>query len=254
LSSKSNFNLILTVLTFTLGACATMKPLLGIQNPSTPPDPIANPFSHYPSNGRDTSQSMILRTKTGDRSVEVEFPNNTEQLSELTLPLSSNYRDRLRRPASSNETDGPMPLDETYKNHPSSPSDYEITHNLPSHIPDLATRQMEIEKTLHLTPIENPLLDDSKTPSYLATVDRIKQLYNNSRFEAALLEIDDLLKQNQNDPTLYQMQGTLLDRLGHRTSALKSWQQSLKLNPSDHSLKKFIQQKETQAIMGSGSP
>jgi tetratricopeptide (TPR) repeat protein len=231
------FDLILLSAAVALAGCAvTMRER---QNP------ISNPFYEYHGgvNG-DSGQNIILRTKKGDRSVEVELPGDAQSMSDFVLPVSPAFKDAARAPAAEEGA-----IDDTYKGHAATLSDREITSNFPHGSAEDDARRQDIEKGLNLLPSDDTNSTEG-SPSYLANTDRIKQLYKSSRYEAALLEIDGMLHQYQTDPKLYEMRGTLLDRLGRRELALKSWNQALRLNPKNQTLKKFIERKELRASGG----
>jgi len=207
--------------------------------------PIANPFYAYRGgvNG-DPSQNIILRTKKGDRSVELELPGDAQSLSDFVLPVSPAFRDTGRSPASEEAS-----IDETYKDRAPGYSDREITQTFPQGLAEDEGKRREIEKGLNLTPSDDSNPTEG-SPSYLAATDRIKQLYKSGRFEAALLEIDEIIRQFQTDGRLYEMRGTLLDRLGRRELALKSWKQALRFEPKNQSLRRFIERKELSSTAG----
>ena len=87
--------------------------------------------------------------------------------------------------------------------------------------------------------------------SYLAALDHIKQLYKGARYEAALLEIDELVRAYPTDPKIYEMRGTLLDRLGRGDLAIKSWNQALRFDPGNQSLRRFIERKQQKRSLAS---
>ena len=87
--------------------------------------------------------------------------------------------------------------------------------------------------------------------SYLAKVDVIKQLFRGSRYEAALIETDSLIKLYPTNAKLYEMRGTLLDRLGYPDLALRSWKQALEFEPRMLSLKRLIEKREAQRSVAS---
>lgn len=224
--------------------------------------PIANPFYSYQGKTKgDPGQTMILRTKKGDRSVELEIPGDSERLSEFVLPLSPAFKDSGRFPASHRgnggstgsddriESEGTGGLDDSYKNHSTSQSDREITQSFSHGSLEDQSKLREIEKGLNLNASE----DDSPAEgnqSYLASLDHIKQLYKATRYEAALLEIDEMVRLYQTDSRLYEMRGTLLERLGRRELAMKSWSQALRFDPKNEVLRKFIDRKQFRSAAG----
>lgn len=56
--------------------------------------PIQNPFGDvYPGAAADPNQALILRTKKGDRSVEVQMPGSAAQMSDFVIPVSPAFQD-----------------------------------------------------------------------------------------------------------------------------------------------------------------
>ena len=246
--SKRDF-LILIVIAELLAGCSSMKSMLGTQVDQK--KPISNPFADYRrSDGiGDSSQNIILRTKKGDRSVEVELPSEAERLSDFVVPVSPAFQEKGRGLASSNSPQ--ENLDETYKEHAPTASDREITAKFPQSMAEDETRRLQLEQSLNLGPTNEDTLS-STSPSYLARLDRIKQLYRLNRYEVALLETDEMIKSYQTDAKLHEMRGTLLDRLGRREMALKSWRQALRFDPQNESLKRFIDRKQLPRNLAGG--
>lgn len=223
-----------------LSNCSSVRPVLGM-NYTDSTKPISNPFGNYRGNQDNPNQTMILRTKKGDRSVELQIPGGMQDLTEFVLPVSPAFKDLGDSSAS---TAGPNGIDETYKNHPATMSDREITNSFPHGTLEDEQRRKDIEQGLNLVPNEDDSPNSSDT-SYLAGVDRVKQLYRLARFEAALLETDEMIRQYQTDAHLFEMRGTLLDRLGRRELALEAWNQALRFNPKNNTLRKFIDRKQS---------
>jgi len=71
----------------------------------------------------------------------------------------------------------------------------------------------------------------------------VKQLYRVARYEAALLEVDELLVVYPTDSKIHEMRGTLLDRLGRTDLAIRSWNQAIRLNPGNESLRRFVERR-----------
>jgi hypothetical protein len=214
--------------------------------------PIANPFFDYRSGTKDAAQTMILRTKKGDRSVELELPGDSQRLSDFVLPVSPAFKNSGRNPSSEDSAQGSEEIvgsDQSYKTRAPSMTDHEIVKEFPQGLAEDEGKRREIEQSLNLTPSEDDVLSQA-TPSYLAVLDHIKQLYRSARYEAALLEIDETVRLFPTDPKLYEMRGTLLDRLGKRDLALKSWNQALRFNTKNQRLKRFIERKQIHSLAG----
>jgi tetratricopeptide (TPR) repeat protein len=219
--------------------CSSLKTFFAVEEKSQRNTPIINPFDNY-SPSASHKENIVLRTKKGDRSVEVELPGGTADMTDFVMPVSPAFKDApTRSPAG-----GAMDVDETYKDRTPSISDREITGNLPQVNGENDVDRREIETGLGVIPSEDSVPSSDK--SYLASIDLIKQLYKHARFEAALLEVDGLLRSYPTDARLYEMRGTLLERVGRTELALKSWNQALQLNPRNESLRRFIERKSAK--------
>src|SRR4051812_9560923 len=78
-----------------LSGCASMKSVFAVNPPSGATGPIHNPFGdQYGAGGPgDRSQNVILRTKKGDRAVEIELPRDSQSSTDFTIPISPAFRD-----------------------------------------------------------------------------------------------------------------------------------------------------------------
>jgi len=241
-----------------LSGCSTFKSVLGSDTSSEEPAPIENPFQASSTNGDGDSESpgnigapyastansrnMVLRTRRGNRAVEVELPESSDSLSELAIPVN---------PLLPTETENyaTAPLENDLSDRRPSASDREIISTLPEAPSDVTSQRQNIEEQLRLIPSQDKPAHDR---SYLAAMDKVKTLYRHGRFEAALLETDELLRDYPTDPRVYEMRGTLFDRIRRPELALKNWRQALRLEPQNESLRRFIEKKE--ASRGLASP
>jgi hypothetical protein len=240
------------------GGCATVKSALAINTNSGASQPIHNPFGDQYAAGQDRSQNMILRTKKGDRAVEIELPRDSQEMTDFSIPVAPAFRDGsgARGLASSGlAADGPgadgSAGDAGFVNKtPPTMADHEITRGFPQ---GAATNQegerRAIEEGLGLMPTDDSV--PSQDQSYLAALDHVKALYRNGRYEAGLVEIDGLIRQYPTSPKLHVMRGTLLDRVGQPELALKSWNQALRLDPKNASLRRFVERKEQKRSLAS---
>ncbi len=224
------------------GSCQTMNKVFATDNAEQGPSkPIANPFTSQYANPLDDpkNSNMVLRTKKGDRSIEIELPRVDQGMTDFVIPVSPHFKDGGRSPASV----GDDQIDETYKERRAGYTDREIISGMPQGVPEDAERRRSIEDGLGLSPSADSLPDHASNSSYLAGIDRVKQLYRMGRFEAALLDIDEMVRLYPTDPKLHAMRGTCLERLGKPDLAIKSWQQSLRFDPTNLSLKRFVDRK-----------
>lgn len=218
-----------------LGSCAGIKSFLAVEEQADRGKPIENPFgSMYAGVPEDSGKALVVRSKRGDRAVEFEIPTRGSEVSEWVVPVD---------PQQPRTTDAARAAD--YGDRKPSSVDREIQRQMPQ-LPgeDVAARR-EIELELGLQPVEEDLARGDK--SYLGALDRIKSLFREGRFEASLLEAEELLKEHPTDPRLHEMRGTLLDRLGYADLARQSWAQSLKLRPANEPLRRFLDRRGERA-------
>jgi tetratricopeptide (TPR) repeat protein len=220
--------------------CATVKSALAIKDGQPASPPIQNPFGAYYAAGAP-KENIVLRTKKGDRAVEVELPGSAGEMTDFMIPISPAFEEQGRRPASASGAEGAL-VDERYRERGPGITDREITSRLPRNLPEDEGKRREVETGLGLIQAEDPTPQSDK--SYLAQIDHVKQLYKVARYEAALMELDEMVRQYPTDAKLYEMRGTLLDRVGRTEMALQSWQQALRFDPGNVSLKKFVERKQ----------
>lgn len=229
-----------------LSGCSHIKSFFSISsNPSEGSSaPIRNPFgeAYQPSNSQ--KQNIILRTKKGDRAVEVELPSGDQAMTDFVVPVSPAFKE----PGRSTSSISDQLIDESYKQRAPSAIDKEITNTFAQGSTENEGKRREIEQDLGLVTAEDSIPEGDT--SYLAAIDHIKQLFRLTRYEAALLEIDQLLHQYQTSSKLYEMRGTILDRLGYTDLALKSWTQALRLDPKNQPLRNFLERKHQKGTGG----
>jgi tetratricopeptide (TPR) repeat protein len=235
-----------------LTGCASMRSFFALNNASQAPSaPIHNPFGDNYAGKNDSSQNLILRTKKGDRSVEIELPKSSQEMTDFTIPISPAFRDTGGRSPAGDGGDGNSgnSYDDSYKTKPPTMADREITRSFPQGNAKDDGQRRDIEQGLGLMPAEDstPQADSS----YLAALDHVKSMYKVGRYEAALVENDGMIRSYPTDPKLYQMRGTLLDRLGQTDLALKSWNQSLRFDPKNSPLRKFVERREQKRSLAS---
>jgi hypothetical protein len=233
LATYSKFMMAL-VAVVSISACSSQSKLTDRNRP------IDNPFSESGWEADAGSKNITFRTKKGDESVEVEIPHQYE--SDLTVPMGSQ-----RSPASAvTEKAG---IDYGYVGLKPTMGDREIasTFNSNASVED-EKRKREIEQGLGLQETGDlPNIDES----YLGKMDVVKQLFRNKRYEASLIEIDKMIHDYPTDSKLYEMRGTVLDRMGYRDLALRSWKQSLEFKPEQMALKKIVDKREAQRSVAS---
>jgi len=219
----------------TVSGCATTKSVLGVSSGVDPDNrPITNPFGGFSSQQKSApEQTYTLRTRKGDRTVELEVPVDSSA-ADISMPLSANLKND-QYPLQPGE------LDRRYEGMKPSRGDREIATTFPNGTPDEDYRRHEIEKGLGLEPSDEPPNMDE---SYLSKVDVAKQLFKLGRYEASLIEIDALIQAYPTNGKLYEMRGTVLDRMGYSELAVRSWKQALEFQPSDVALRRLVERKQ----------
>ncbi len=216
-------------------SCGGAKSFLALDDQDERSKPIANPFgSLYPGPTFDSSAPVVVRSKRGDRAVEFEIPARDSEVSEWVVPMGP----QGRSPASAEPGEAAGRGSEDYGSRRPSSVDREIQRQMPQPAPEQAAERRELEQEMGLQAVEEDLPKGDH--SYLGSLDRIKGLFRERRYEAALLEAEELMKEHPTDPRLHAMRGTLLDRLGYGDLARMSWAQALKLDPTNEPLRRFL--------------
>lgn len=242
-------------------ACATFRSIFGSSEESPSNKPIADPFGAGGA-GASKYQGIVLRGKNPDgQTMEVELPGSDQAISDFVVPVQgsgqwngSTQPRGGRAPASyhTGTPSDPAQLDDSYRGQESGFSDREITGKLPNANPENEWKRREIEMGLGVVPSDEDA--PSQDQSYLAAIDYVKQLFRSGRFEAGLLELDKMVRTYPTDPKIYEMRGTLLDRLGYPDLALKSWDESLRINPKNGSLREYVNRKRKKMEWKEANP
>lgn len=221
--------------------CATSGARGNATTASGEPLYIENPFAQFGAVATDSSKAITFRSKKGDKQMEIEIPQ--DPTAEFQLPMNPKLAEAAP------EGTGPAGMDDRYLRRKPGIADREIASTFTDHEDPVAgARRREIETGLGLQPSDDlPVVDES----YLAKVDFIKQLFHGGRHEAALMEIDTLIKQYPTNARLYEMRGTVLDRIGYPDLALRSWKQALEFEPGKVALRKVVERREAQRNVAS---
>src|SRR5687768_14511131 len=115
-----------------LSGCAGMKKIMGHDTDSMRSTPIVNPFGAVGTGSGGENKNVVLRTRKGDRSIEIELPSGDQSLSEFVIPVSPAFEKGGRNPAAVGESG----IDESYAARKSSYSDREITRTFPQGTPE----------------------------------------------------------------------------------------------------------------------
>ncbi len=202
---------------------------------------ISSPFAKMDPSMKGSEPSVILRSKKGDRTLELELPAASNDLSDFEIPVSPDFMDNPQSLAANSLVGSENRIDDSYKDQQPTMTDQELFSSFQK-TDSLDTKRRAIEDSLNLTGQDST---DPNQRSYLAKMDKVKQLYKLARFEAALLELDSMIRLFPMDSKLYEMRGTLLDRIGRPELAVRSWSQALEFDPNNDKLKKFIDKRQS---------
>jgi tetratricopeptide (TPR) repeat protein len=232
----------------TIQSCVSASPNSRTVDNSDEQAPIENPFGNFKAApASQASHNITLRSKRGDQSVEVDLPQN--DASDLSVPMNQKFSNHANGVDAAIGETAENGVDYQYMKQKPTIADREIASTFSSQDDGVdGAKKREIENALGLQESDEPIDMDE---SYLAKLDVIKQLFHNGRFEAALIEIDRLVRTYPTSGRLYEMRGTLLDRLGYADLAMKSWKQALEFEPRKLSLKKLIEKREAQRSVAS---
>jgi tetratricopeptide (TPR) repeat protein len=222
-------------------ACSSVRGIFAADTSKEENKPISNPFGDYErtlANATDPADTIIFRSKSGNKAVEVELSRANQGVTDFVLPVSG--ASASRAPASAAD-DSAAPAENTYASLAPTATDRELTRKFSQAPFEDEQKRSDIEKGLGL--VQSEEMTPERQKSYLASMDHIKQLYRMGRYEAGLIEVDSMIRDFPTDPKLHEMKGTLLDRVGRRDLALKSWGQALRFNPGDQTLRRFIERR-----------
>lgn len=82
-------------------------------------------------------------------------------------------------------------------------------------------------------PVPEDAADGADPQSYLATLARVRALYQRRQYELALVELVALDRQYPDDERILEMKGTLYRKLGRLDEAKRAWERVLALNPDN---------------------
>jgi tetratricopeptide (TPR) repeat protein len=216
-------------------SCSSTQSFLGLKNEPDNLPSISNPFSER----NAAADNTHVRSRVGDQVTELELPRSEGIIESYSLPSQMNTLDTV---GSSDE-------ESAAKQSPTL-SDYEILAKGRQVNHEAESDRREIERELGVRTLESEVPNQRR--SILTQIDSIKQLYKNRRFENALVKVDSLIVEIPTLPILYQMRGTLLERLGYADLAIQSWRQALKLEPTNQRLKRLIERRENSRGLASG--
>ena len=204
---------------------------------------ISYPFAEQTDSiGHVPREKIIIKTTVGAMEYQVEIPGGGDDY-DIQIPISE-----LAAAGKGGATGGG-------KSEPQNPqsTDQELVANLPRMKTNGQGDAALLDRAMGASPKSGP----RQSPSYALGLSKINELYQQHKYEYALIEINNQLSYYPTSPQLHKMKGTVLVRLGQYPLAEKSWQRALELAPEDsslrNSLKRLQQRLSTKAADGAKS-
>lgn len=189
----------------------------------------------YNSTGAPPPRRYVVRMSDGNLDWEVELPEVATGY-ELRIPFKNkNQRNLLL------EKDGLTSADK------------DLLSALRRSNPDMEEEGVFDEKGRSLTDPKgtqrqsktakkNPSQSAPSRESYLLGLEKARQLFKNKKYELALIKLKQLDEQYPNDVTIKSMIGTLWLQLNQPELAREVWEDALKINPKNASIRQALKQ------------
>lgn len=179
---------------------------------------IAYPFvKGKPLGINSDKERFIVRSRVGDTEYVVEIPHAAEDY-DIEVPLSA-----LESQARGGGGDRPSGLGSPVA------TDKELMESLPDITKKDPTKSAFIDKAFGMGKSMGPV----ESPSLILGLSKISNYYKRKEYEAALIEINNLIPDYPNIPRLYKMKGSILIKIQDFALAEKAWQKALDLDPRD---------------------
>lgn len=212
---------ILCALALSLCSCVVVPPATqqkiepATPEGSLPPERRISPPGTNPAETKPTSNSSEI-----DKILSQMPKDSRESDSEISIPISA--------------FDGPQSTDaldergKRLRDAHNRRTDNEITGSTRS-IDERKPREIgELDKSLEVAPTEKP----GASPSYVSTVQKIKDQFKRREYENALVETNEALRYYPRSAQLLTMKGTLYQRLNHLELALSAYERAYDIEPS----------------------
>ena len=188
---------------------------------------IAYPFVESGSlGGKDHgsfSEPLIIRSISNGHEYVLEVPGGGEDY-DIEIPLAE----------AGPSTGAGLP---TGMHGNPSKTDREILGQIPSIAALEPKASRLVDKAFGVGPVEASL----KAPSYTLGLAEIRKLFQEKKYEYALIAVNELLISYPQIPQLYKMKGSLFLKMENVSLARDAWTQALKLSPTDTALRDSLE-------------
>jgi tetratricopeptide (TPR) repeat protein len=193
---------------------------------------IVYPFAESPSLGGKSpgsfSEPLIIRSITGGHEYVLEVPGGGEDY-DIEIPLAEEgSKPGSRLPARMHAN--PVKTDQ----------------ELVSRMPSASTLEPKASKLVDKAFGVGPVEGASQAPSYTMGLAEIRTLFEEKKYEYALVAVNTLLNSYPQSAQLYKMKGSLFIKIGNAPLAQEAWTQALKLAPSDRALRASLDNLQVQ--------
>lgn len=198
------------------------------------PGTISFPFSYQPEAiGREGphGNKLVVKSIAGKSEYVIELPDEGDNYA-IEVPTAT-FSAPAANPAAA------------FKN--PSATDRELVNQMPELTPGTYQQRQQLEQGLGLSEKGGP----GQSPSYIAGLAEINDLYRKRELELALVKANNLIIHYPNSGKLHKMKGTLLIKLRNYTLAQRAWAQAARLDPQDGLLKRGLLRLEQRIEMES---
>lgn len=184
---------------------------------------IAYPFTQGPSLGGEIntsySEPLIIRSITNGHEYVLEVPGGGEDY-DIEIPLAE-AGPHANAAFNTGMHGNPVKTDR------------EILSRMPS-VATLEPKSSKlVDKAFGVAPIDAA----SQAPSYTMGLAEIRGLFQEKKYEYALVAVNTLLGSYPQSAQLHKMKGSLFVKMGNLPLAQEAWSQALKLAPTDEELR-----------------
>lgn len=176
-------------------------------------------------NGKD--DKFVIRTISGDTEYVVEIPHAATDY-DVAIPIAQLNENAKKK--------------HTIRN--AHITDRELTASFPKLDQEVQNERSLMDKAFGVMESGGP----TQAPSYTIGLTKIGNLYQERKYEFALIEANNLLSFFPNSTRLYKMKGSILVRLGNLKLAEKSWTRAAELSPDDPVIKKGLERLRSQLL------
>lgn len=209
-----------TFVLLSMGSCQVRDPYNDLVE-GTIAYPFIEPANPIGYNGNQHDDKFVVRTLAGQTEYVVEIPQGA-QFYDVEIPIAQ----------LSGTENGDLKKIKNPQN-----TDRELVANLPKLSAATREEQALLDQAFGVGEPGGP----RQAPSYVVGIAKVNDLYRQTKYEYALVEINNMLAFYPTSAQLYKMKGTVLIKLNNFQLAERAWFRGLELAPNDPVLKKGLE-------------